>query len=165
MHHCSSSRIWWILQFLVGISTRATILTLCIEGIWLIFEDRLPIVIYTRHFVLLAAKFERCVLSDMKIKGTGVSPTLSIYIMSISTLLSSSISPCVCLPLPDGSVHFGKEVFWWRIAVEATLRGIDDMVSIAWLPHQPFHAFHDVSIPVFYSELVIVIPSHILQSV
>jgi len=50
---------------------------LCVEGIWQIFDDRLPIVIYTGYYVLSPAKFERCVLSDMNIKGTSVSPTLS----------------------------------------------------------------------------------------
>ena len=53
-------------------------MTLCIEGIWWIFEDRLPNVIYTGHSILLPAKFERCVPSDMKIKGTSVSPPLSV---------------------------------------------------------------------------------------
>jgi hypothetical protein len=39
------------------------------------------------------------------------------------------------------------------------------MVSIGWLPRQPYHAFDDVSTPVFDSALAIVIPSHILESV
>jgi len=53
-------------------------MTLCVEGVWGIFEDTLPIVIYTGHSFLSPAKFERCVPSDMKIKGTSVSPTLSV---------------------------------------------------------------------------------------
>jgi len=53
-------------------------MTLCVEGIWRIFEDRLPIVIYIGHSVLSPAIFERCVPSDMKIKRTSVSPALSI---------------------------------------------------------------------------------------
>jgi len=51
---------------------------LCIEGIWRSFEDRLPIVIYTSYSFMSPAKFERCIPSDMKIKGTSVSPTLSV---------------------------------------------------------------------------------------
>jgi len=51
---------------------------LYIEGVWQIFDDKLPIVIYTGHSFLSPAKFERCVPSDMKIKGTSVSPTLSV---------------------------------------------------------------------------------------
>jgi len=54
-------------------------MTLCIEGIWQIFEDRLPIVIYTGHSVLLPVKFKRCVPLDMKIKAASVSPTLRVY--------------------------------------------------------------------------------------
>ena len=50
----------------------------CVEGIWRSLEDRLPIAIYTGHSFLLPAKFERCVPSDMKIKGTSVSLTLSV---------------------------------------------------------------------------------------
>jgi hypothetical protein len=51
---------------------------LCVEGIWRSFEDIWPIVIYTCHTLLQPAKFERYVLSDMKIKGTRASPTLSV---------------------------------------------------------------------------------------
>jgi len=75
---CQSSRIWDILPFLIGISRRTTITTLCVEGIWRIFEDRLPIVIYTGHSILSPAKSVRCVTSDMKIKGSIVSHTLSV---------------------------------------------------------------------------------------
>jgi len=46
-------------------------------------------------------------------------------------------------------VHFGIEVFWWGIAVEAMLRGINEMLSVGWLPHQPSHAFDDAWPPVF----------------
>ena len=51
---------------------------LCIEGIWRIFEHTLPIVICTGHSCLSPAKLERCVLSDMKIKGSSASPALSV---------------------------------------------------------------------------------------
>ena len=85
--------------------------------------------------------------------------------MSISTLLSWSISPYLYLPPPVRSVHFGMEAFRWLIAVEATLRGVNQMLGLRWLAHQPSHAFDDVSTPVFDRELVIVIPSHILESV
>jgi len=59
-------------------------------------------------------------------------------------------------------VHFDIEAFRWCIAVKATLRGINQMLGVRWLPHQPSHAFDDVSTPVFDSALVIVIPFHIL---
>jgi len=62
-------------------------------------------------------------------------------------------------------VHFGIEAFRWRIAVKATLRGVNKMLGVCWLPHQLSLAFDDVSTPVFDRVLVIVIPSHILESV
>ena len=121
---------------------------LCVEGIWRIFEDRLQIVIYTGHSFLSPEKFARCILSDMKIKGTSVSTTLGIDEMSIRMLLSRSISLYLCLPPPVRRVHFVIEAFWWRIAVNATLRGVIMIVSVGWLPHQPSHACDDVSTPV-----------------
>jgi len=51
---------------------------LCVEGICGIFEDRLPIAIYIHDTFISAAKLERCVPSDLKIKGTSISPTLRI---------------------------------------------------------------------------------------
>jgi hypothetical protein len=39
------------------------------------------------------------------------------------------------------------------------------MLGAGWLPHHPSHAFDDVSTPVFDRPLVIVIPSHILETV
>jgi len=140
-------------------------MTVCIEGILLIFEDRLPIVINTGRSLLSTAKFKRCVPSDMKIKGTSVSASPSIALGSISTLLSSSISAYLCLPQPVCSVHFSIQTFWWRIAVKATLTGLNEMFGVGWMRHQPFHAFDDVSTPVFHRALVIDIPSHILDSV
>jgi len=85
--------------------------------------------------------------------------------MSISTLISSSISPDLCLPPPVRSVHFGIEAFRGCIVVKATLRGENGMLGVGWLPHQPSHAFDDVSTTVFDRALGIVIPSHILESV
>jgi hypothetical protein len=85
--------------------------------------------------------------------------------MLISTLLSSRISPYLCLPPLVRSVHLSIEVFQWRIAVKATLRGVNAMLRVGWLPHQSPHAFDDVLTPVFDRALVIVIPSHILESV
>jgi hypothetical protein len=38
------------------------------------------------------------------------------------------------------------------------------MLGIGWLLHQPSHAFDDVSTAEFDRALVIVIPSHILES-
>jgi len=63
------------------------------------------------------------------------------------------------------SVHFGIEAFRWRVAVNAMLTGVNMMLGIRWLPHQPSHAFDDVLTPVFDRVLVIVIPTHILESV
>jgi hypothetical protein len=62
-------------------------------------------------------------------------------------------------------VHFGLEVFRWGIAVKAPLSGVNKLLGVRWLPHQPSHAFDDVSTPVFDRSLVIVIPSHILENV
>jgi hypothetical protein len=62
-------------------------------------------------------------------------------------------------------VHFGKEAFRSHIAVKSTLMGVNEMLHVGWLPHQPSHAFDDVSTPVFDRALVIAIPSHILESV
>jgi hypothetical protein len=49
--------------------------------------------------------------------------------------------------------------------VKAPLSGENEMLGVGWLPHQPFHAFDDVSTPVFDRALVIVIPSPILEGV
>ena len=120
--------------------------------------------IYTGHAYLSPAKLEMCVPSDMMMKGTGESPTVSIDSMSIRMLLSSSISPYLCHPPPVCSVHFGIEAFRWRIAVEAMLRGIHVMLGVGYLPHHPSHSFDDVLTPEFDRVLVIVIPSPILKS-
>jgi len=56
-------------------------------------------------------------------------------------------------------------VFGWCIAVEATLRDVNEMLGIGWVAHQPCHDFDDVSTPVFERALGIAIPSHILESV
>jgi hypothetical protein len=45
------------------------------------------------------------------------------------------------------------------------LRGIQQMLGTGRLPHEPSHAFDDVSTPVFDRVLVMVIPSVILESV
>ena len=137
----------------------------CVEGIWGMIEDTFSIVIYTGHSVLSPAKFERCVPSDIKIKGSNVSPSLSFALPSISTLLSSSITAYLCLPPAVRSVQFRIEPFRWSIALTAMQMGINGMLGIGWLPHQPSHAFDDVSTPVFDRALVIVFPSHILESV
>jgi len=150
---------------LIRIGGRATITMLCVDHIRQIIKDRLPIVIYTGHSFFLPAKFKRCVPLDMTIKGSSVSPTLGVDLTSISTSSSSEISPYLCLPQPLRSVHSSIKVFQWRIAVNATLRGVNEMLRIGWLPHQPSSAFDDVSTPVFDRALVIVIPSHILESV
>jgi hypothetical protein len=152
-------------RILIGIGRRATIMTVCCEGIWRIFEERSPIFIYTAHSFVLPAKFERCVPSDMKMKGTSVSTSLSVGLTAISMILSSSISAYLCLSPPVCSVHCSKETFQWRIAVKAMLRCVYGMRGVGWLPYRPSHAFDDISTPVFDRSLVIVIPSQILESV
>jgi hypothetical protein len=62
-------------------------------------------------------------------------------------------------------VHFSVEAFWWRIAVKATLRGVNEMLGLGWLPHEPSHDFDNVSTPVFDRRLVIVISTHIIDGV
>jgi hypothetical protein len=99
----------------------------------------------------------------MKIKGTCVSPSLSVAFTSVRTLLSSSISAYLCLPPPVRSVHFSIEAFRWRLTVKVMLRGVNEMLGVGWVRHQPSHAFDDGSTPVFDRPLVIVIPSHILE--
>jgi hypothetical protein len=49
--------------------------------------------------------------------------------------------------------------------VKAMLMGVNEMLGVGCLPHQPSHAFNDVSISVFHRPVVIVIPSHILEGV
>ena len=138
---------------------------MCTEGIWQIFEDRLPIAMYTGYSLMSPAKFESCVPSDMKINETSVSLSLSVALTSISTVLSSSISAYLCLSPPGRSVHFSIVAFWWRITVNVILRGVNEMLSVGCLPHQPSHAFDDVSTAVLDRPLVIVTPSHILEGV
>ena len=140
-------------------------MSLYCEGVWRIFEDRLPIGIYGGYSFLWPGKCEWCVPSDTNIRGTSVSPTLSIDLTSITMLLSSSISRYPRLPPPVRNVHLGTEAFRWRIAVNATPKGVNEMLGVGRVPHQPSHTFDDVSTPVFDRVLVIVIPSHIFQSV
>ena len=90
--------------------------------------------------------------------------TLSIDLTLNRTLSFPSISPHLSLPPPVLSVHFSIEAFRWMIAVETTLRGVYEMRGIGSLLHQSSRAFEDVSTPVFDRVLVIVIPSHILES-
>ena len=71
----------------------------------------------------------------------------------------------MCLPPPVRSVHCGIEAFRLCIAVTAMLTGINEMLGVGWLPHQPSHAFDDVMTQVFDRALVIVIQSHIVESV
>jgi hypothetical protein len=101
----------------------------------------------------------------MKIKGTSVSLSLSVALTSISMLSSWSISAYPDLPPPVRSVHFSTEAFRGRMAVIAMLRGVNAMLGVGWLPHQLSHAFDDVLTTVFDRPLVIVIVSHILESV
>jgi hypothetical protein len=41
---------------------------------------------------------------------------------------------------------------------------INELLGIGWLPYQPSHSFDNISTPLFDRVLVIVIPSHILES-
>jgi hypothetical protein len=75
------------------------------------------------------------------------------------------ISHYLFLPPAVHGVHFGLEAFWWYLAVNAMLRGVNQMLRASWLLLQPSHGFDNVSTPVFDRALVIVIPSHILKSV
>lgn len=113
---------------------------------------------------MLPAEFEICVPSDMKIKGNSVFPTLSVDQGLIRTILSSSISPYPFLPPPVLSVGFGIVAFRWCISVKGMLGGIHEMLGVGWLPYQLSYEFDDVSIPVFDRTLVIVIASHIVDS-
>jgi hypothetical protein len=101
----------------------------------------------------------------MQIKATSVSPTLSVDQRLVSTSYGSGISPCLCLPPPVRSVDFGIEAFQGHIAVKAPLSGLNMLLGVHLLPHQPSHACDDVWTPVFDRALVIVIPFHILESV
>jgi len=144
---------------------RITITKLCIDGIWRIFQHRLPICIYSGHTFLSPEKFERCVPSDMLMNRTSLYPTLSIDIMSIHMLLSSSNSLYLCLPPPVRTVHFGIEALCCHVAVKTMLSGVYEMLFVGWLPHQPSHAFDDISTPVYDRAMVIVNPSHMFESV
>jgi hypothetical protein len=55
--------------------------------------------------------------------------------------------------------------FRWCITVKATIRGVNEILSISWLPHQPSHAIEDVRTPVVDRRLVMVLTSHILDGV
>jgi len=111
------------------------------------------------------ANFQRCVPSDMKMKGIGESPNLSIDSSSVSASSLSDISPYLRLPSPVHSMNLGIEACRWRIAVRVTPRGVIKKLGVGWLPHQPSHGIDDVPTPVVDWALVIVIPSHILGSV
>ena len=165
VYWCSSSRFRGTLLLWIAIGRRSTITTLCVQAIWRILEDGLPIVIHTGNSLLLPAQFERCVPLDMKIKGTSVSPTLSVDLMSGCTSSPPDIAPYLCLPPPVGSMHFGIEAFRWHIADNATLTGVNKILSEVCLPHQRCQVFDDVLTAVFDRALVIVIPSHILRTV
>jgi len=51
------------------------------------------------------------------------------------------------------------------MTVQGQGRGENEMLGVGCLPHQPCHAFDDISTPVFARAVVVVIPSHILDSV
>jgi hypothetical protein len=58
----------------------------------------------------------------------------------------------------------GIEAVAWHIAGKEKLRGVNEMLHIDLLPHQPSRAFDGFSTPVFDRPLVNVIPSHIVES-
>lgn len=138
---------------------------MCVQGIRLILEGRLSMVIYTGHSFLSPAKFMRCILSDMQIKETNEYCILRVAITSITTLLSWSICAYLCLPPTVRGVDFCIEAFLSSIAVKVMIRGVYEMLGVCRLPHQPSNAFDAVSTPVFVSSWVIVIASDILESV
>jgi hypothetical protein len=70
----------------------------------------------------------------------------------------------MCLPPPVRSVHFNIEAFRCGLTAKAMLRGVNEMLGVGWLPHHLCHALDDVSTAVFDRQLVIVLPSHILES-
>jgi hypothetical protein len=91
-------------------------------------------------------------------KETSISSTLSVDLALITTLLSSRIAPYVSLPPPGCSVHSCIEVFPWQIAFQAMLRGVNETLSVGWLPHQQWHTLDDVSTQVCDRTWVNVIP-------
>jgi hypothetical protein len=147
--HCSPRPLWGILWYLIGIGRRVTITAQWVEGIRRIFEDQLPLVIFTGYSFMSPGILERCVPLDMKIKVTSVSHHLTVDLMSISMWLSCSISPYICLPPPVHSVQCGIETFRLRLAVQAMIWGVDVMLGVVHMPYQPSDALHDVTIPVF----------------
>jgi len=129
------------LRSIIGMGRRVTILTCCVGCIWRSFEHTFPIVIYTRTMLLLPAKFKRCVSSDTHVKGSCVSPTLSVDQMWISTVLSWNISPYLCLPPRVWNVHFGVEAFQCYITDEVTnslirltMPGLQYLIGRRYLP-------------------------------
>jgi len=62
-------------------------------------------------------------------------------------------------------VHFGIEVLRLVMAVKATPMGVNEKLGVSWQAHQPSRTIHDVSTHGFDRVLVIVIQSHILESV
>jgi len=46
------------MHFVIGLGRRMTIRKVYDKGIWLFFEDRLPIVIYTVYYFMSPAKLE-----------------------------------------------------------------------------------------------------------
>jgi hypothetical protein len=62
-------------------------------------------------------------------------------------------------------VYFGIEAYQWRFTVKSTPRGVNEILAIGCLLHQSSHGFENVCAPVFDGALLIVIASHILDSV
>jgi hypothetical protein len=73
----------------------------------------------------------------------------------------------LCLPVslttcPQCAFQYGGGLVAHRCYSNA--EGLNEMLRVGWLVHQPSHAFDDVSTPVFDKPLVIVIPSHLFKS-
>lgn len=62
-------------------------------------------------------------------------------------------------------MYFGIEVFRWHITGQDTLCSVNEMFGAGCLSQHPSNASDDVSTPEFDSTLLVVIPSHILESV
>jgi len=120
--------------------------------------------IYRPLFLVASKIWEMCSVGREDQENLCI-PHLSIDVTSISMWFSSIISPYLCLLTPVRCLHFSVEAFRWRNLVKVTMWGVNAMLGLGWLLHQPCYAFDDISTPVFDGALVIVTPSYILESV
>ena len=62
-------------------------------------------------------------------------------------------------------MNIGLDALLWCIDVKSMLRGVHELLGVGCPPLEPSHALDDVSDQAFDRALVIVIPSHIIESV